>query len=154
MSRQNRQERFWTTPLALARRAEGRRPESTTRMCESGRGATGTGLIRASRTPSQRPISNLQGFPHVISRMFPRKHQRSAITISSRLNRWKKDGAKGSVRQLQSFDLVDVLRANDYSVSILGSARISNNSDAFVAPSAAMSRLTGSKTLARCQEPT
>ncbi len=39
MSRQNRQERFWTTPLALARRAEGRMPESTTWMCESDGGA-------------------------------------------------------------------------------------------------------------------
>jgi hypothetical protein len=30
MSRQNRRERFWITRKALARRAEGRMPESTT----------------------------------------------------------------------------------------------------------------------------
>ncbi len=36
MPRQNRRERFWTTPWALARRAEGRMPESTVGMRESG----------------------------------------------------------------------------------------------------------------------
>ena len=36
MPRQNRRERFWTTPSALARRAEGRMPESTAGMRESG----------------------------------------------------------------------------------------------------------------------
>ena len=39
MSRQNRRERFWITPWALARRAEGRMPESTTWMCVSDRAA-------------------------------------------------------------------------------------------------------------------
>ena len=34
MSRQNRRERFWTTPLALARWAEGRMPDSTHGMRE------------------------------------------------------------------------------------------------------------------------
>ena len=36
MPRQNRRERFWITPWALARRAEGRMPESTAGMRESG----------------------------------------------------------------------------------------------------------------------
>jgi hypothetical protein len=36
MPRQNRRERFWTTPWALARRAEGRMPESTAGMRGSG----------------------------------------------------------------------------------------------------------------------
>jgi len=36
MSRQNRRERFWITAKALARRAEGRMPESTAGMRESG----------------------------------------------------------------------------------------------------------------------
>ncbi len=36
MLRQNRRERFWTTPSALARRAEGTMPESTAGMRESG----------------------------------------------------------------------------------------------------------------------
>ena len=35
MSRQNRRERFWTTPKALPRRTEGRMPESTAGMRES-----------------------------------------------------------------------------------------------------------------------
>ena len=36
MPRQNRRERFWITPWALARRAEGRMPESTAGMRASG----------------------------------------------------------------------------------------------------------------------
>ncbi len=36
MPRQNRRERFWITAKALARRAEGRMPESTAGMRESG----------------------------------------------------------------------------------------------------------------------
>ncbi len=36
MPRRNRRERFWITPWVLARRAEGRMPESTAGMRESG----------------------------------------------------------------------------------------------------------------------
>ncbi len=36
MPRQNRRERFWITPWALARGAEGRMPESTAGMRASG----------------------------------------------------------------------------------------------------------------------
>ncbi len=36
MPRQNRRERFWITPWALARRAASRMPESTAGMRESG----------------------------------------------------------------------------------------------------------------------
>ena len=63
----------------------------------------------ASRSPPQRAISNLQGLPHVISRMFPRKRRRSAIINCSRSNSWKNHGANGGNR-LRLADVHDPVR--------------------------------------------